>query len=119
MLHTLQPSYAVPIGVAVLTPLVFGWSPVLGVLIGLFALFLTWQAATLRIVFTPTAFEVGRSGVLIVSFPYADWISWRVFWRGFPVLLYFREVKSIHFIPVLFDGKALVEHLEHFVGKER
>ncbi|MEB3210861.1 MAG: DUF3119 family protein [Leptolyngbyaceae bacterium] len=109
---TLAPSYRIPI------VLVFSSIPLLLVqpwasaVIGLFGLFLLYQTVTLRLTFTPTALDVFRGETLIRRFPYAEWQNWRIFWQPFPVLFYFKEVKSIHFLPLLFSPKGLREELE-------
>ncbi|MDB9314622.1 DUF3119 family protein [Spirulina sp. CS-785/01] len=103
----LKPSYGLPL-VLILgsLPLIF-WQRWVGGAIALFGLFLLVQAATIRLHFTETALEVYRSGTLIRHFPYQDWSNWRIFWNNVPVLFYFREVNSIHFLPVLFDPETL------------
>lgn len=81
----------------------------------IFGLFLMIQAATLRLRFTQTALEiyrVYRGETLIRSFPYQDWQNWQIFWSSVPILFYFKEVKSIHFLPILFDSKTLQSCLE-------
>ena len=49
-------------------------------------------------------------------FPYDQWLTWRLFAPWLPGLLYFRETKSIHFLPILFSPKQLREQLELRVG---
>lgn len=71
-----------------------------------------FQTATIRLQFTENALDVYRSGTLIRRFPYQEWLNWRIFWSPVPILFYFREVKSIHFLPVLFDPKMLQTCLE-------
>lgn len=108
----LAPSYAIPVVlVSVALPL---WlvQPWLAGLLALFGLFLLFQAVTLQLSFSPTALEIHRGETLIRQFPYQEWSNWRIFWTGFPVLLYFREVNSIHFLPILFDPQALRVCLE-------
>lgn len=108
----LNSSYRLPIVLAIATlPLLFLqiW---LGVTVFLFSGFLLFQAATLRLVLSETALEIYRSQKLIRDFPYADWQNWRIYWSPVPVLLYFKEVKSIHFLPILFDPQALQAVLE-------
>jgi hypothetical protein len=75
-------------------------------------LFLLLQAALLRLRFTPEALLVARRDTVIRRFPYEAWIGWRVWWPALPVLFYFREEKSIHLLPMLFDATALREQLE-------
>ena len=108
----LNPSYRLPIVLAIATlPLLFlqVW---LGAIVFLFSGFLLLQAATLRLVLSETALEIYRSQKLIRHFPYTDWQNWRIYWSPVPVLLYFKEVKSIHFLPILFDPQALQAVLE-------
>jgi hypothetical protein len=78
-----------------------------------FGLVLLGQAAVLRLCFTADALVVERAGQAIRRFPYADWQGWRLFWGPLPVLFWFREVRSIHLLPMLFDARGLQEQLEH------
>ncbi|NJR37994.1 MAG: DUF3119 family protein [Leptolyngbyaceae cyanobacterium CSU_1_4] len=108
----LAPSYAIPITLILAAlPLFFlkAWA---GGAIALFALFLLVQTATLRLCFTQTALDIYRGESLLRQFPYADWQNWQIFWFNVPVLFYFKEVKSIHFLPILFDAKMLRTCLE-------
>lgn len=108
----LPPSFALPIGLVVLAvpiALLQVWVSLVVALLGLFLLF---QTATIRLRFTETALEVCRGETLIRRFPYQDWQNWRIFWSGIPILFYFKEVNSIHFLPILFDAKLLKECLE-------
>lgn len=82
--------------------------------VGVFGLFLLIQAAIIRLQFTATALVVSRSGKEIRRFPYAEWQEWEIFWSPVPVLFYFREVKSIHFLPVLFQPQELRACLEKY-----
>ncbi|MDA0673456.1 MAG: DUF3119 family protein [Cyanobacteria bacterium] len=109
---TLPPSYAIPIGLGVLALPVLALQVWLGGAIALFALFLLVQAVTLRLVFTPESLEVYRGQRCIRQFPYADWQVWSIFWSPVPILFYFREVNSIHFLPMLFQAAALRTQLE-------
>jgi Protein of unknown function (DUF3119) len=107
----LNPSYRLPIGLAIAAiPLAFlsVWAtiPVL-----LFAIFLGVQAATLRLHFAPTGLEIYRGQTQIRYFPYAGWYHWEIYWPALPILFYFREVNSIHFLPVLFDPVMLAQCL--------
>lgn len=86
--------------------------PWVGGAIALFGLFLMFQAATLRLQFTETALDIYRGETLIRRFPYQEWQNWQIFWPAVPILLYFKEVKSIHFLPILFDPKTLKTCLE-------
>lgn len=108
----LAPSYSLPIVLVVAAvPLLLVQVWVSGA-IALFGIFLMIQAATLRLRFTDTALDVYRGTTQIRQFPYADWQNWVIFWPPLPVLFYFKEVKSIHFLPILFDPKALQSCLE-------
>lgn len=103
----LNPSYRLPfiLAIAALPALLVQvW---LGLAVLLFAGFLLFQAATLRLYFSETALDIYRSQTLIRHFPYQDWQNWRIFWFPVPILFYFKEVKSIHFLPILFDPQAL------------
>ncbi len=108
----LKPSYNIPV------VLVMGAIPLLlvqpwvGGAIALFGLFLMFQTVTLRLQFTATDLDVYRGEKLIRRFPYQEWQNWRIFWDRVPILFYFKEVKSIHFLPILFDPKTLKICLE-------
>jgi hypothetical protein len=108
----LSPSYTLPIAlilVAIPLVLVQVWG---GLAIALFGLFLLFQTLTIRLRFTATALDVCRGETLLRRFPYQDWQNWRIFWSPVPILFYFKEVKSIHFLPILFDPKTLQQCLE-------
>lgn len=108
----LQPSYNIPIVLlvaAVPLLLVQVW---LGVVIGLLGLFLLFQTVTIRLQFTATDLDIYRGEKLLRRFPYAEWQNWRIFWNKIPILFYFKEVNSIHFLPILFDPKTLKSCLE-------
>lgn len=108
----LAPSYTLPVVLVIVAiPVVFFSAPVGGV-IAIFGLFLMFQAVTLRLQFTETALDIYRGETLIRRFPYLEWQNWQIFWSSFPVLFYFKEVKSIHFLPILFDPKMLQTCLE-------
>ncbi len=115
----LRPSYAIPSVLAVIgIPLWFlkFWA-IAGVLL-LFSVFLTFQTATLRLIFTDTSLDIYRTNSLIRRFPYKDWQNWQIFWAPIPILFYFKEVKSIHFLPIIFDPQTLEACLElHFPRK--
>lgn len=116
----LSPSYTLPL-VLLFTPLsvllIQHWvslalSLTVGLAIALFGLFLLFQAITIRLQFTQTALDIYRSQTLLRRFPYQDWQNWRIFWPRVPILFYFKEVNSIHFLPILFDPKLLRTCLE-------
>jgi hypothetical protein len=108
----LNPSYIIPLAVIAATiPLV--WLQIwVALVVGLFGLFLLVQTALIRLRFTATALEVYRSGTEIRRFPYIEWAEWQIFWPPVPILFYFREVNSIHFLPMLFDAEQLQSCLE-------
>jgi hypothetical protein len=108
----LAPSYALPLAlVLAAVPLLFvqKWA---SLSVALFGLFLMYQAATLRLQFTPTDLDIYRSSKLIRRFPYREWQNWRILWPAVPISFYFKEINSIHFLPVLFDRKMLQTCLE-------
>ncbi|MBW4441579.1 MAG: DUF3119 family protein [Plectolyngbya sp. WJT66-NPBG17] len=108
----LAPSYAIPIVlIAAAIPLLFVQIWVAGA-IGLFGAFLLIQTVMLRLQFTPTDLDIYRGETLIRRFPYREWQNWEIFWSPVPILFYFREVKSIHFLPIIFDPKMLRMCLE-------
>ena len=114
----LEPRFWVPLGVTLLGPTCLVASPLwsgvrwLTLALVLFGGFLLLQARLISLRFSGTDLEVWRGGQEIRRFPYAEWISWKLFWPGLPVLFYFREQRSIHFLPVLFDAISLREQLE-------
>ncbi len=108
----LKPSYNIPVVLVLAAiPLLFV-QPWLGGILSAFGLFLTLQTVTIRLSFTATELNVYRSEKLIRTFPYREWQNWRIFWEPVPILFYFKEVKSIHFLPILFDPKTLKACLE-------
>jgi len=118
----IAPRYGVPVGVVVLglgclalLPLWGGALWLAGVVV-VFGLFLLLQAALLRLEFAPDALLVWRQTSLLRRFPYADWLGWKLFWPALPVLFYFREQRSIHLLPVLFDATSLREQLDHHLS---
>ena len=120
--EVLRPSAAVPSGVIVLggaclalRPL-WGGAPWLAAGVALFGLFLLLQALLLRLEFTGDSLLVWRRATLIRRFPYAAWLGWRLFWPGLPVLFYFREERSIHLLPVLFDAAGLQRQLRQHLA---
>lgn len=115
----LNPSYRLPIGLAIVA---FGLSWLTwwaGIPVFLFAVFLGVQAATLRIHFTASALELYRGQTQIRFFPYAGWYHWEIYWPAMPILFYFREVNSIHFLPMLFDPKALTQSLNTYCPRQQ
>lgn len=114
----LAPSYAIPLVLLALALALLFWQPWVGGIVALLGLFLGVQAATLRLRFSSSALDIYRGERCIRQFPYQDWQSWQIFWPNFPVLLYFREVNSIHFLPVLFDAKMLHTCLERYCSTQ-
>jgi hypothetical protein len=120
---TLAPRFWVPLGLALLASLVLAvtprWSGALwlgGVLLA-FAAFLLLQALILRLQFSKEALLVLRSGQEIRRFPYEAWLAWRLWLPALPVLFYFREQRSPHLLPMLFDATALRNELERRVPR--
>jgi hypothetical protein len=113
----LAPRIWVPLGVIVLGLLSLGlrpwWNaaPWLALVVSLFGLFLLIQSQILRLEFEAEALVVWRQEQELRRFPYADWLEWKVFWSGVPVLFYFRERQSIHLLPMLFDAITLRDQL--------
>lgn len=91
------------------------WLLGVGAALCIFGLFLGFQTATVRIAFAAEDFEVWQYGRRVVAFPYREWVSWKLFWPSVPILFYFREVNSPHFIPLLFCSRDLVSNLEKFL----
>lgn len=108
----LKPSYTIPLVLVVAAIPMLIVQPSVGGLMGLFGLFLMFQAVTLRLLFTPTDLDIYRGEKLIRRFPYREWQNWRIFWNPVPILFYFKEIKSIHFLPILFDPNTLKTCLE-------
>ncbi len=110
----LPPSYRIPLVlIGLVVPLLFVklW---LGAIVGLFGLFLLVQTLTLTLRFTDSALDIYRRDSLLRHFPYAEWQHWDIFWGPLPVLFYFREVNSVHFLPILFDPGQLRTCLETY-----
>jgi len=108
----LAPSYKIPLVLVIAAIPVLLIQVWVGGIVALFGLFLMFQAATLRLQFTETALDISRGETLIRRFPYQEWQNWRIFWPTVPILFYFKEVKSIHFLPIIFDPTALKTCLE-------
>ncbi|WP_417040531.1 DUF3119 family protein [Cylindrospermopsis raciborskii] len=108
----LKTSYNIPLVLVISSIPLLVLQPLLGGAIALFGLFLMFQAVSLRFLFTGNDFDIYRGENLIRRFPYGEWQSWRIFWDRVPILFYFREIKSIHFLPILFDPRTLKSCLE-------
>lgn len=114
----LAPSYKIPLCLiifAIPLALIQIW---LGGAIAVLGLFLLFQTKTIRLQFTPTALDVCRSGQMIRRFPYEEWLTWQIFWQPVPILFYFREVNSIHFLPIIFDPQTLLSCLQKYCPPE-
>ncbi|MEB3261884.1 MAG: DUF3119 family protein [Cyanobacteriota bacterium] len=118
----LAPWLGVPIAVIVIGLACLGllprWSGTVWLAAGVitFGLFLLVQTALLRLEFNEDSLLVWRGQSLLRRFLYTEWLSWRVFWPALPALFYFREQRSIHFLPVLFDPAALERLLTCHLG---
>lgn len=108
----LAPSYTLPLVLVLAAIPLLLLSAWVGGAIALFGLFLMFQAGTLRLQFTESALDIYRGESLIRHFPYQEWQNWEIFWFRLPILFYFKEVKSIHFLPILFDSVMLRTCLE-------
>ena len=108
----LRPSYNIPLILIIASLPIALWQVWLGAIASLFGLFLMFQAVTLRLKFTETDLDIYRGGDRIRRFPYSEWQNWRIFWTRVPILFYFKEIKSIHFLPIIFDPRSLQQALE-------
>ncbi|MGD1851178.1 MAG: DUF3119 family protein [Cyanophyceae cyanobacterium] len=104
----LESNYLLPVAiVAIAAPIGLFLNLWVGLVVGAFGLFLAVQASRIRLIFTSTALDVYTGEKPIRSFPYAEWENWEIFWSPVPILFYFKEVNSIHFIPILYNPTAL------------
>ncbi|MDA1170014.1 MAG: DUF3119 family protein [Cyanobacteria bacterium] len=92
-----------------------------GLVLAIFSVFLFIQTAILQLTFSADALLVtrrswGAPAVEIKRFPYKEWQYWQIFWPRFPVLFYFREINSIHFLPMLFSANQLQSELKQRIG---
>ena len=110
----LSPSYKISFAVLLASIVLLIVQPWISLAIALFGLFLFFQTVTLRLQFTAKDLDIYRSGKLIRRFPYQDWQNWQIFWQPVPILFYFKEIKSIHFLPILFDPNKLMTCLEEY-----
>lgn len=115
----LRPSYAIPAVLAVIgVPMWFLQFWLVGGIFMVLSVFLSVQTATLRLIFTDTDLDIYRLSQLIRRFPYQDWQYWQIFWQPIPILFYFKEVKSIHFLPIIFDAASLSTCLETRINRK-
>ena len=110
----LSPNYKIPVFLIVIACALSWVSLWLAGAIALLGLFLTVQTVLIRLQFTEQALNVLRSGKIIRSFPYREWLNWEIFWSPVPILFYFKEVNSIHFLPIIFDSKVLTDCLQKY-----
>ena len=114
----LAPRPWVPLGVVVLGLAALALNPWLALGLSLFGLFLLVQSQLLRLQFAADGLRVWRGESLLRHFPYSEWLGWTLFWPPLPVLFYFREQRSIHLLPVLFDATSLREQLNRHVSAQ-
>ena len=112
----LAPRPWVPLGVLVLGLAALALNPWLSLGLSLFGVFLLVQSQLLRLQFAADELRVWRGESLLRQFPYTDWLGWKLFWPPLPVLFYFREQRSIHLLPVLFDATCLRDQLNQHVS---
>ena len=113
----LAPNYKIPLILIAISIALSFLSLWVGGVIALLGLFLTIQTALIRLQFTESDLIVLRSGKVLRTFPYSEWLNWEIFWSPVPILFYFREVNSIHFLPIIFDPKTLVDCLNKYYPK--
>lgn len=102
-----------------------GWV-VLGLPITLIGVLLGVQTFRIRFVFGPKRLSVAnRTGdglSIIRGWEYSLFSNWEVWWKPLPILAYFKEKESyngrgsVHFFPVLCDGRQLIEQLRERVS---
>jgi hypothetical protein len=114
----LAPRPWVPLGVVLLGLACLVLNPWASLVVSVFGLFLLLQSQLLRLQFSGDALLVWRGSTLLRRFPYSEWLGWKLFWSPLPTLFYFREQRSIHLLPVLFDATTLREQLELHVSAQ-
>lgn len=110
----LKPSFVIPIVLVVVAIALLPFFKIGAVVVGLLGLFLMIQTLRIKLQFTTEVLNVFNGRTIIRSFPYEEWLNWRIYWTKFPILFYFREVNSIHFLPIIFDSKTLLTCLEKY-----
>jgi Protein of unknown function (DUF3119) len=110
----LAPNYTLPIVLIVVAIPIAALQLWVGLGIGIFGLFLSIQTTIIKLEFTTTVLNVYRSSKIIRTFPYSEWENWRIFWQPVPILFYFKEVNSIHFLPIIFDPQMLLTCLKYY-----
>ena len=110
---TISPAFQLPIILIILSFMLLflniGYWPT--IVSGSFSFFLLLQTFTLRIKITNEAFVVLQLGKEIRTFPFENWISWKLFFPIIPVIFYFREKSSPHLLPILFNPEQLKNEL--------
>ena len=110
---TISPAFQLPIILIILSFMLLflniGYWPT--IVSGSFSFFLLLQTFTLRIKITNDAFVVLQLGKEIRTFPFKNWISWKLFFPIIPVIFYFREKSSPHLLPILFNPEQLKNEL--------
>jgi Protein of unknown function (DUF3119) len=110
----LAPNFRIPVLLILAAIVLSAVSWWLSGAIAILGLFLTVQTVLIRLQFTDQALNVLRSGKVILTFPYSEWINWEIFWSPVPILFYFKEINSIHFLPIIFDAKTLADCLHKY-----
>ena len=109
----ISPAFKLPIILIILSFMLLflniGYWPT--IVSGSFSFFLLLQTCTLRIKITNEAFVVLQLGKEIRTFPFKNWISWKLFLPIIPVIFYFREKSSPHLLPILFNPEQLKNEL--------
>ncbi|MCF2970529.1 DUF3119 family protein [Synechococcus sp. Nb3U1] len=114
--HLLTPDFRLSLAILALSVPLFWLSFWAALGVGLFGLFLVVQTALIGLAFTKTALQVYSGSKRIREFPYSEWRDWQIFWPALPILFFFRETQSIHFLPTLFNPAELQSCLEQRVG---
>ena len=110
----LKPSYNLPVILILLGVALNLWQTAVGITIGILGLFLLVQSFLIKLKFTPTSLEVCRLQTVIRTFPYSEWENWEIYFDAVPILFYFKEIKSIHFLPIIFNPEELKSCLEKY-----
>lgn len=117
---TLAPNYTIPIVLIAIAIPIAAIQIWVGAILGIFGIFLAIQTAIIKLEFTPITLNVYRGSKVIRTFPYSEWSNWEIFWQPVPILFYFKEVNSIHFLPIIFDAQMLRTCLElHCPDRDR
>jgi Protein of unknown function (DUF3119) len=110
----LAPNFTIPIVLIAAALPIAALQIWVGVAVGIFGLFLAVQTTIIKLEFTTTTLNVYRGDRVIRTFPYSEWENWQIFWQPVPILFYFKEVNSIHFLPIIFDARMLLTCLEYY-----